>query len=471
MVAAVPGLPARIPDASGECTDLENARRIQARYGKNIIAIGQVFYLWSGAHWIKKDTAAVNLISNLSQMVRVEAEQAAAAGRDEMAEKLWKWSIKSAATGTMAAAEKLLRKHLDFDAENLNGDRGLLTCRTGTIDLRTGIQRAHQQADFITACAPTDYVPNAVAPRFQRFLREIFQGNEEVVSFVQRWFGYCITGEIREHALVFHIGEGGNGKGKLMEVLQYVLGNGYYAAGPRGLMSAKGSGATPEVAGLLGQRMVTLSETNPDEEFDPGLLKQLTGGDLLTARNLFEGYFSFKPTHKLQVFTNHEPRITGQDRGMWRRLFLLRYDVKYGRQSEVDAGEVHQLQDNQLDAKLAAEAAGILAWLVEGAREFYKQGLNPPPVVMKATEDFKASQDYTGQFLSERTVKDPLGSVPLSGGSGSLHVAYKGWMTEMGYRWLGRNKFAATLVRFPHIIYDTRSRSLRGIRLAAEVLR
>jgi P4 family phage/plasmid primase-like protien len=422
-------------------SDLGNACRMQTRYGANIISVGGIFYLWSGTHWIKNDAAVVRQVSNLSACVAKESEQAKAAGDDDRAKALWRWAAHCASTAALSSCQKLLRSHLDFNAAHLNPDKALLTCRSGTIDLRTGQVRPPRQEDFITACAPTEFDPNALAPRFARFLQEIFKGDADTIEFTQRWFGFCITGEVTPNAIVFHVGEGGNGKSKLIEALQYVLGSGYAGPGARGLLSPKSGGASPEVADLLGRRMVTLTETNRNEEFDEGVLKHLSGGDMLKARNLYEGFIEFQPTHKLQLFTNHEPRIIGQDRGIWRRIYRLQYDVKYGDRIDVETGVAHALQDEDLPNKLAAEAAGILAWLVEGARQYYAQGLNAPASVKKATADFKARQDTMGQFLLARTVNDPSASVLVSGGSESLYTAYKGWMTQMGYRPMGIRTF------------------------------
>ena len=468
---AVHELPPPIPAGSSKESDLENARRIQAQYGKEVLAVAEGFYVWSGTHWVKSSPVVRKLIANLSEIVRREAAGLLSAGDEKQGKRLFHWAAQCGSAGTMSACEKLLRSYLDFPPENLNADRALLTCRTGTIDLRTGSCGPHRQADFITACAPTAFDPAATCPRFQLFLREIFRNDASVVAFAKRWFGYCLTGETTEHALVFHVGEGGNGKGKLLGILQHVLGPGYAGIGPRSLLSPGGAGASPEVAGLLGQRMVTMNETNRDEEFNEGVLKNLTGGDRLKARHLYEGYFEFEPTHKLQIFTNYEPRIVGLDRGLWRRLFLLKYEVKYGRDYEVAEGIAQEVQDDDLSVKLAAEAPGILAWLVEGAQEWYRDGLNPPASVRQATEDFRARQDHVGQFLSERTVKDPHGSVAASSGTESLYVAYKGWMQEMGYRWLGRNKFMAEIRRAaPWTEYDHRTRTFRGLSLKKEVL-
>lgn len=447
-----PELPPPIPAGTSKTSDLENARRIQAAYGKKVIAIGEAFYVWSSTHWVKDDQPVRRFVAQLSRIVQAEADamvnKYGATVTEE--QQKWidarrKWAASCCNAGTLAACEKMLRAYLDFKAENLNGNRLLLTCRSGTVDLRTGATRPHDPRDFITACAPTNHVPGARAPRFELFLREIFKGDESVVAFAKRWFGYCITGETREHAMVFHIGEGGNGKSKLIEALQHVLGPGYAGVGARSLLTSGGKGASPEIADLLGRRMVTLTETNQDEAFNEGILKELTGGERLKARNLFEGYFEFNPTHKLQVFTNNEPKIQGQDRGIWRRLFLMKYDVKYGRPHEIEVGIAQEIQDDELDVKLAHEAEGILAWLVEGAREWYEGGLSPPPAVVAATQDYKARQDTVGQFLAERTARDPKGRVPLTGGPASLYVAYKGWAAEMGNGQLGRARFLAAL--------------------------
>ena len=479
-----PNLPPPILPGSSKTSDLENARRIQRQYGKDIIAIGEAFYVWSGTHWVKDNAPVRRKIARLSEMVQLEAESVKSRYGETITEEqqawvdtLFKWANACCAAASLGNTEKLLRHYLDFKAENLNADRALLTCRSGTIDLRTGELRPHAPGDFITACAPTNFAPSANAPRFRQFLQEIFRGDDSVVAFVKRWLGYCITGEVREHAMVFHIGEGGNGKGKLMEALQHVLGPGYCGVGARSLLSSGGKGASPEVTDLLGRRMVTLTETNRDEEFNEGVLKELTGGDRLKGRDLYTGYIEFAPTHKLQIFTNNEPRITGQDRGIWRRLFLLNYDVKYGRPHEIAAGVAQELQDDELDVKLARESEGILAWLVEGAREWYEKGLLPPPPVVKATQDYKARQDNVGQFLAERTVRAADAKVPLTGGPASLYLAYKGWAAEMGHGQLSRNRFTASFRRAaPYATYaewregGKHYRGFTGLKLSQEAL-
>ena len=432
-------LPSEIPAGTSLTSDLENARRIQRVYGKEILAVGQAFFTWQGMHWVKDDGPVIRKIALLPKMVEAEAE----GHDDDTRSQFLKWSAQCNMASTRKTCLVELSNFLDFKADNLNANPSLLTCRSGTIDLRTGAVQPHAARDFITACAPTDFDPDAPRTRFERFLREIFENNKDTIAFAKRWFGYCITGETREHALVFHVGEGSNGKSKLVEAISHAIGS-YATPGPRQLLALRteGGNASPEVTKLLGKRMVTLQETNQDAIFDEGLLKNLTGGDRLTARNLYEGYFDWKPTHKLQLFTNYEPRIQGQDRGLWRRLFFIEYNVSFGRPIEIAQGIATKPQDEQLTEKLAAEAPGILAWLVEGAREWYRDGLNPPAPVLRMTQAYKDRQDVVGRFLADRCVTSAGSRVPLFKGTASLYAAYTGWAKANGHGALSSHKFS-----------------------------
>ena len=432
-------LPSEIPAGTSLTSDLENARRIQRVYGKEILAVGQAFFTWQGTHWVKDDGPVIRKIALLPKMVEAEAE----GHDDDTRSQFLKWSAQCNMASTRKTCLVELSNFLDFKADNLTANPSLLTCRSGTIDLRTGAVQPHAAGDFITACAPTDFDPDAPRTRFERFLREIFENNKDTIAFAKRWFGYCITGETREHALVFHVGEGSNGKSKLVEAISHAIGS-YATPGPRQLLALRteGGNASPEVTKLLGKRMVTLQETNQDAIFDEGLLKNLTGGDRLTARNLYEGYFDWKPTHKLQLFTNYEPRIQGQDRGLWRRLFFIEYNVSFGRPIEIAQGIATKPQDEQLTEKLAAEAPGILAWLVEGAQEWYRDGLNPPAPVLRMTQAYKDRQDVVGRFLADRCVTSAGSRVPLFKGTASLYAAYTGWAKANGHGALSSHKFS-----------------------------
>lgn len=472
-------LPERLVKGASELTDLGNVRRLQRMYGEKVVSVGGVYYIWNGVRWAPNEKAVWKMVSGLTNIVLAELEAVKAKGADEKkVAQYFQWAVHCQSQGGMAAAEKLFLRQVQMDATTFNARRELLTCPNGTVNLRTGELGPCKQTDFITSSTRVAYNPEAKAPRWERFLLEIFHGDASLVDFAQRWFGYCATGEVSEHALVFHVGDGGNGKGVLVHTLEHVLGPQYAAKGARNLLLPGASkGASPEITDLFGKRMVTLTESGQESAFDEALLKELSGGDRLKGRDLYEGFYEFDPTHKIQLFTNHKPKILGQDRGIWRRLFILPYDVRWGRADEVANGDAMYVKDLNLEAYLCAnEADGILAWLVEGAKKWYADGLNPPASVREQTEGYRKSQDVVGLFLSERTVRDPEARTVLSNSADSLYEAYRGWATRMGFKLMARPRFTEELKRVPQLKYTTwmegktQRWGFQGLRLVQEGL-
>lgn len=456
------GLPERIVKASSKFTDQENARRIQRRYSEKLVSVGGTFYFWRGTHWAQDEPQATRAVTRLSGIVKAEGlkrqevleEKAKAAGlaaiTDEDLEEIGiyhKWAKSCGQLSAINNCKNLLRETLNFDSIHLNTAAHLFSCANGTLNLRTGELAPHDSKHFITACSPITYAPAAEAPRFERFLKEIFNDDDEVIGFAKRWFGYCITGDVSEHKMVFHLGGGGNGKSTLMDLLRHVLGLDYYSTAAGNLLTLEVKGASPELARLLGRRMVTIAETNEGLELQEGLVKQITGGDPITARMLYKDLFEFMPTHKLQVFTNFKPMIKGQDFAIWRRILLLDYPNSYGDAAQVARGRAKLLGDPRLENALQAEAPGVLRWLVEGARDWYEGGLRAPESILEATGKYQADQDRPAKFAAERLLVAPDARAALAGTADSVYPAYRGWCDSMGYRPLPRNRFELEILR------------------------
>ena len=450
-------LPAKIVAPTSRLSDIENARRIQRQYGKKLISVGSTFFHWTGKFWEADDEKGFHYSINLSNIVRAEREKLLEKltregplteddkGRLEAYEK---WAAKCSNKPTISACTEILRNELKFDVQLLNAEPLLFSCESGTIDLRTSTLMEHDPLHFITGCAPTVYAPEAEAPRFLQFLHEIYSGQQDVVDFMQRWLGYCLTGSVINHNVVFHIGEGRNGKGTLMRVMRHVLGTSYYGTSNEQLLSYAGKGASPELAGLLGKRMVTVSETDAQLEIKEGILKSITGGDPINARDLYKSYMEFNPTHKLQIFTNNEPNIKTVDVAISERVILLRYQNEYldpDRVAEERAGGRTDVfvKDRNLEKTLFAEAPGILKWLVDGARIWYERDLEVPPSLRRATTEYLHGQNLMAQFAAERLVPDPESWLSLS----TAYRSYTGWCREQGPRPVHRPRFGRELTR------------------------
>jgi putative DNA primase/helicase len=444
---AVPALPYAIPEARYRCTDQANAERLQRMYGNALISVAGNFYAWNGKRWQLDDGLAQRFACDLSRIIAYEWTEAQAQLRElnactgsgvgdqilkltELVKSLTAWGSKSEMKSTQDAALGLLKKLLNVPVERIDSDPWALNVENGTIDLRTGVLRPHAAADLITKLAPVSYDPAAQCPRFKRFLGEIFRGDQTVVDFLQRWYGYAATGITREQALLIKFGPGGNGKSTLGEVLDGVLGE-YSTPATLGLLTSKSGSDTAhhaEIADLLGRRLVTASESEDGAKLKEALLKQLTGGDALKGKRLYGQLFSFKPTHKIELLTNHKPVIKGSDFSIWRRIMLLNFPVKFGSADEVQAGEAMALKDTTLGAALRGELPGILAWVVEGAQLWATNALKAPRAVLDASAEYRQEQDHVAEFLGERCTLDPAARQSLP----ALYQAYKLWCHDAG---------------------------------------
>jgi putative DNA primase/helicase len=308
----------------------------------------------------------------------------------------------------------------------------LLNCRNGTVDLRTGEHREHRREDFLTRLCPTRYVPRAPRDGYVRFLHAVFAHREDLVGYVRRHSGYAATGETDDHSFLLLVGGGSNGKGVLTAVWSAALGGEYAVTAPPDLLAAGGGSRHPtELTVLRGARLAVCSETDEGAALDEARLKRLASDDPVTARGMKKDFFTFRPTHKIIVATNHLPRMRGTDHGLWRRVRVVPFDVRFWKDADrlADPGGAFDpalRADPGLAAKLAAdEAEGVLADMVEHAVAYYRGGreLAPPAGVVAATAAYRREQDVTARFLADRVRPDPKGRVPAN----LLYRAFVDW--------------------------------------------
>ena len=356
---------------------------------------------------------------------------------------------------------------LGISGDEWDNDPWLLTCENGIIDLRMGNFRPGSPADFIKTVAPTTWKGiNEPAPQWERFMKEIQNGKLDYVDYLQRLFGYGITGQTIDHTIPILWGHyGRNGKGTMLETLKFVLGP---FAGPipsEMLLSDKrarsSAGPSPDIMSLRGRRIAWASETGEGRKLAVDKVKQLTGADTLVGRPPHgKRMIEFSPTHKLFLLTNHKPAIPPTDYAMWARIHLIPFELSFVDEPQKS---FERRRDPSLPEKLKQEASGILAWLVRGCLEWQKQGLNPPPGIKQATAEYQQDEDTLGLFVSECTEPDSEEKVRAA----ALYGAYGRWCEMFGYKPVGGKKFGERMKELFQKKADSSGNYYVGIYLTA----
>jgi putative DNA primase/helicase len=377
------------------------------------------WFVYTGTHWKRSIRGEADAAAQ--DIPRLLYEEAGRETDSDRRKALGKWARQSESARSFKATVEIAKSRSAFAiaAEELDQGSYQLNVANATINLITGVPKPHSPGDLHTKLAPVPFDPDAECPRFVRFLYEVFCGDEALVDFMQRFFGYAATGSVSEQIMVMLYGSGANGKSVLLDVIGHVLGDYVQNARPELLLSTSRGAASEGEANLKGARLVFTSETGTRAQFDEARVKALTGGDKIRARVLWGHEFEFAPTHKLCLQTNHKPKIEGTDYAIWRRVRLIPFDATF-RGADADASLAH---------KLKMESSGILNWIIEGCLKWGAEGLNPPEAVTNATSAYKAESDVLGAFLEECC---ETGISALSAPAGRLYSAYTTWCQDNG---------------------------------------
>lgn len=410
-------------------TDLGNAERLAVH------AAGRLRYchpwqrwvVWDGRRWAADSMgAAVVMAKDTVRSIYGEAENAP----DEIARKsLGLHAARSENQRRIAGMLELAKSDPriaiapeQFDSpETLN----LLTVLNGTLDLRTGALRPHDPADFITRLVPVEYRPGAHSLLWEGFLADVLP-DAEVRAYMQRFAGYALTGQTGEQVFALLHGLGANGKSTFLETLTHMLGDYAYKAEFSTFQQSKGDqvrkgGARADVVQLAGKRLVIANENAEGRALDVATVKELTGGDTVTARGLYQSELTqFRPEAKLILAANHKPRIPDNTESIWRRIHEVPFTVTIPEEK----------RDTTLAARLREpnELAGVLAWALEGCRLWCAiGGLNPPAAVLSASRAYRSQEDFLEPFLEAKCVTSDLTVKSLSA---TLFRAYEAWCKE-----------------------------------------
>jgi putative DNA primase/helicase len=414
-------------------TDLGNSvRLVKAISGKRMYDRSSGWLAYDGRRWADGESA---VREDGKQVVLSIKKEAVRESSPELQQELWKHAFMSQSSARIEAMIGLARTDplIETRASDFDKDPWLLNVANGTLDLRTGTLRPHSQADMMRRITPVEYHQGAVAPRWQMFLARIMGGNVNLVQWLQKAVGYSLTGLTSEQCFAFLYGVGRNGKSVFCGVLQELMGEYGAKVSAETLLGVRRSGgeASADVARLAGLRLVVASELPEGGRLNEALVKDLTGGDVITARHLYKAPFDFRPAFKLWLYGNHKPVVRGTDEGIWRRVRMVPFTQTIP-ETEVDP---------RLPEKLREELPGILAWAVEGCRLWQADRLGFTEEIRQATADLRSESDLLGSFLADHCM---IGE-NLSAPAGELYATYRRWAEDSNEQPVTQKQFGSAL--------------------------
>lgn len=420
-------------------TDYGTAERIVSTFGDHIhydCDSGR-WLVWTGQHWAEDKTGQIERMAK--SVIRAMYTELPKIEDPKVRDAAYKYLKNSEQIARIRAAIALAQTEPNIPvlSADMDSDPWALNCPNGIVDLRTGRLSDHDPAKLNTNITSIVYDPKAKCPVWEKFLFEIFDNDAELVQFAQQAVGYSLTGDTREQLFFILYGHGSNGKSTFLSIMRELGGSYATNTSTDTLLDRNNSGIPNDIARLRNVRMVTASETKAGRRLAEELIKQLTGGDPVTARFLHNEFFDFIPKFKLWLACNHQPRIDGQDSGMWRRVRLIPFNVRF---QDHDCPE-GPYKDKTLPDRLRAELPGILAWAVSGCLDWQKNGLGKPAAVVAATGRYQQNMDVLGEFIATSCVCMPGAKTKSS----ELYSAYSEWSERNREKPLSQKMFSLRL--------------------------
>lgn len=374
-------------------TDAGNADRFVNMFGSDIrySNVHKKWYIWNGKFW-EQDEGTI--ISYAIACVRNIINEANLLPDGDRRRELIKHSLRSEAAGRLRAIVDIASNYtqLKITPDEMDANPWLLNCENGTLNLKTGRLQPFNSADFITKCCKTKYDPNCPTPLWNSLLDKITNGNEEMKKFIQKSFGYALTGDISEQCIFILYGTGSNGKSTLLNVFSELMSSYAQSTKSESFMEKKNESVNNDIARLNGARFVTAIEMQENKRMSEELIKSMTGGDKLVTRFLYGEFFEYLPQFKVFLAANHKPVIRDTTNSIWRRIKLIQFTNTF----------TEQERDKNFSAKIMAnELPGILAWAVKGCLLWQQEGLRTPDEVARATSEYRTEMDAFTNFFTE----------------------------------------------------------------------
>ena len=325
--------------------------------------------------------------------------------------------------GTIKNVSTLMKNFCHMEHSAFDANHMLINLQNGVLDIETRQIRPHSPNDYMTKLSPVAYDPDATCYRFIKFIKWMFLEEPEMVEYIQKLMGYCLTGLTTEQQFFFFHGDGRNGKSTLVNIFRHIMAP-YCGSVPASelMLKEQVSPIRHHIAALRGARVAISSEIRAGARLDEAKIKDLTGGDVITADLKGQNAFHFKPTFKLLLIGNHAPSVPSTDFGIWRRLICI----------PCDATVTDEQVDPHLEEALCKELPGILNWMLEGFTKWKRDGLKPPHVVLEKVEEYKRGEDRIGQWMAEKCIVAPNNHT-ISATTKQLFDSFRDFCREGGF--------------------------------------
>ena len=436
--------------------DMGNALRIMDKFGGKIRYnhVEKKWMYYDERRWCYDDTGTIYRIADsaIESMNEEKKYYLAEKGpEDEITKNFEKHMKNSRSRKAKKNMVEELQHHVPILPSSLDRHKNLVNAPNGMINLKTGELIPHDPEKYITKILSVEYTDHADCPQWISFLNDIFGGDRELIRYIQKAVGYSLTGSTSEQCVFFLYGTGRNGKSTFLEVLRDVFGGYITNIQPETIMvKSGGSGnANSDIARLKGARLVTSVEPNEGMRINEGLLKQLTGDDVVTARKLYSDEFEFKPEFKLWMATNHKPVIRGTDTGIWRRIHLIPFTVQIPEEKV----------DRKLPYKLKSELPAILKWCVDGCLLWQREGLGMPAAVLNSVSEYRREMDVISTFIDACCIVGEGESVSAN----KLFAVYSQWCEQYCEYRMSSTKFGIEMSKRFAKLRTSAGQMYRGI--------
>lgn len=462
-----PTPPATLPDLE-EClkgNEIGDADLFKAMFtGKFIFDHwAGVWYEFTGHFWGKSDVwlaVGNEVATQYADHALLLFKQAANEAETEKAKEFFR-------RATALRSKKRVIQVIDWAGRKMPLPQGwdttpmLLPCVNGVIDLRTGILRKGQPRDYLRAHCPTPFHGlDCPAPHWEKFISEIFSNDADLVRFINRLFGYIVSGKSNEKLLPMFYGENGNnGKTTLIEAISQVLGADFCVTNSADVLMEKkfsdGDKPSPFIVSLPGKRLFWAKESREGQRFNLGLIKELTGNDTMSGRAMYARQaIEFRPTHVPILVTNRRPHLTADDDAAWNRILPVEFENSFV--PNPNPKNPHEfLADKKLPERLAAESPGIFAWLVRGCLAWQRDGLNPPQKVNDWKKDYRDSEDDFGTYRADRLEEKTAAKTAAI----DIYTDYVDWAKKRGMNPMAYNAFGKRMSKH----YEKGERTASGM--------